>query len=160
MKLALTQAGMANVYKVMGDLSDISVDELGRGGFSTWTGLKSAKMLLECGPADTLLEGGVPIAVLGHFPHGEHVRVTWFLGAKRYFELGPRGVVYTRRYFQSLQRGYPGTWFHSYSGSRHPDAARWFTLLGFKLDKITDAYTLYTLAPIAVSEVQDTSRAP
>lgn len=159
--LKTAPANIGDVRRVLDDLSDISADELGRSALTPWKALKAAKVFFASGPADVILEDDAPIAVFGHCAQEPGVRVTWFLAAKRYFELGTRGVLYTRRHLRTVQRRYPAqTQFHTYSGSRHPMAVRWFSLLGYSLDKIDDTYTLFKLAPLVASEAQDTSHAP
>lgn len=143
MKLVLRTATIGDIYALGEDLSEISKAELQMiFGENWWSAIAQVKQFLKAGPADVLLMDGKPICALGHMPHSVYTsdRVTWFLAAAAYFNLGARGVIYGRNYMKMLQRNYPGINFYSYSKSPHPHVARWFRLCGYV--KTADGYVL------------------
>lgn len=160
-KLLLKTATVADVHQVAQSLSEISRAEMVyKFGAEWWHTIRVVKDFLTLGPGVTLLEDDRPVCVFGHFPKPEGGRVTWFLSTDRYFALGARGVVFTRRYLDGLRRAWPGEAFHSYSSSPHPDVWRWFKLLGYtQIGDSSPGYRHFVLPPLADERRDAPSRA-
>lgn len=96
--------------------------------------------------------GGETLFILSHEPHpyARNTRMTSFIASQAFFDMGAAGVRLGRRYLETLQRDWPGITFESHTKSPHPDAARWFTLLGFDIvDK-----GVYKLASANIDKAQ------
>lgn len=145
-------AGTDDLHAVMSDLSDISALEAVPDGATWWNALAAARKLLLDPAGKTVVlrrEGTLnPLAIFGHHPNGYGLRTTWFLMSSEFEVYGAAATRACRNYLKTLQNLYPGTTFHSYTLSRHPQCARWFTLLGFQFDaRTTDGSQHFVLRP-------------
>jgi hypothetical protein len=126
---------IAHIYEIVNMLSDISRHEIEAFGYTPWTFLKDANVLLDSEGAEvkTGFVEGKPVVVVGTFPNGQisDLRSTMLVASKRFFELGAPMVRYGRRYIRTVVDRRPGCRFAVYTRSAHPDVTRWFRLLGF-----------------------------
>lgn len=152
MKLETQPATLADIYELSLHLSEISKAELSQVfGANWWQGLARVKEFLNAGPAEVLRADGKPVCALGHMPHAgiSGARVTWFIAAQSYFDMGARGTIYGRNYMRRLQREFPGTVFYSYTYSPHPDVDRWFRLCGMTYLGKSNGVRAYVLPVMA-----------
>ena len=87
---------------------------------------------MEAFPAIAAVYQGEPIAILGVERGGDNDLFTWFISAETYFELGHKSARFGRKFMKTLMKVHSGKRVLSVSSSPHPDAARWFRLMGGK----------------------------
>jgi hypothetical protein len=126
---------VAHIYAIMNVLSDISRHEIEAAEYTDWLFLKECSALLDSEGAEveTGFIDGEPVVIVGTFPHGQDpmVRTTLLLASAKFFTLGAALVREGRKYARSVFDRRPGCRFDVYTLSPHPDAVRWFRLLGF-----------------------------
>jgi hypothetical protein len=148
-KITYREATLTDAHDVSANLSDINRNELEAmyGKKNWWEALRLVKDFLVAGPADAIMADGKVVAVFGHMRHKfdrDH-RVTWFLAKPEFYALGVAGVLFARRYLLTLRKNYPGIGFYTYSHSDHPDAGRWFELIGFRQSGLDSGHWVYVL---------------
>ncbi len=125
---------LADVYE---DLSEVTRGEIRASNELPFNLLhKMRQHLFRVGAVSRAVSvGGETLFILSHEPHPylRNNRVTSFIASQAFFDMGAAGVRLGRRYLATLRRDWPGVTFESHTKSPHPDAARWFTLLGFDI---------------------------
>lgn len=136
----LRRANLAHIKTVLDDVSEVTETELLRIGLTLWDALKAGQVFLSEGYAETLLDDGKAICILGAIPRDLGV-YTWFMASKTYFEKRS-AVNYSRKYMRKMPGMYPNVDIISESWSPHKARDRWFKLLGF--EKVSDNGTYAT----------------
>jgi len=119
-----------DVRAVLGNLSLISAEELNKAGVIDREAVVLA--LLSGGEAETFCEAGAPVCILGCTVSDRRLG-TWFIATERFFNLKAATVFPSRRVLREIRERHPGIPIEACSWSKHPQARRWFELLGFKL---------------------------
>lgn len=83
----------------------------------------------------TLKVGEEPIAVFGAAGHDNKYN-SWFVATDRFAEVGRSATLFLRGFLRDKVRNRPDAELSMFSAVEHPDAERWFSLLGFeKVDR-------------------------
>jgi hypothetical protein len=152
--MMIRSARVKHLVEVFEDLSDVTRNELRANNRLPFNLLHEMRqMLFRVGAVTKAVSlGGDTLFILAHEAHPilRDTRMTTFIAAQAYFDMGPAGVRLGRRYLKTLQRDWPGVTFLSATKSPHPDAARWFTLLGFSVVE----KDVYALLPANIDKAQ------
>ena len=130
---------------ILADISEITEGELLALGVPLADAPRLLVSLFAAGEVEVFCEDGKPVCLLGVRPEGLNLFVTWFLASKRFFALRAAAVLPARRVATELRKRYPAADIEAYSWSRHPQARRWFELLGFKLVRDTGIYLQFRI---------------
>ena len=134
--LSFRAADMEHVHAVFSDLSEISSDEVLKDCGSWWNALPKVAELLTLPDAQTealVDETDKALAIFGHYPSEfPNARTTWFVFSNEFMARGVASTLACKRRVGSLRRWYPGTRFHTFTGSDHWERSRWFSLLDFQ----------------------------
>lgn len=130
----LGEATEAEVDEIMRTPSAITASEVENAGVTFAHALRTLKGFMRQGSADVLFLAGSPAALLGHMPHPftPERRMFWFIASQAFFDLGLKGVRYTKGYLDRLRKEQPGVAFESFTYSTHPATGRWFQVIGFE----------------------------
>lgn len=79
----------------------------------------------------TMKVGNEPVAVFGATHHGE-VYHSWFMATERFNEVGKQATRFLNGFVKERVQSRPDATLEMLSAVDHPDAERWFLLLGFK----------------------------
>lgn len=133
----------ADVEAVMDDMSEISLNEMGKSGVvNAWQGLRRAKICKDTGFLKVMRDDKGPLFIFGAVRTDVASMRTWFIAADRYFA-NPLAVRSTAKAMARVAQSYPRHVFESISKSDHPKTTKWFESLGFKLVKWQDGGKVY-----------------
>lgn len=152
--MIIRSARVKHLAEIYEDLSDVTKGEIKAMNALPFNLLQAMRQqLFRVGAVSRAVSlGGDALFIISHEPHPylPNVRVTSFIAAQAYFAMGAAGVRLGRRYLATLRRDWPGVTFESHTKSPHPDAARWFTLLGFDIVE----RGVYRLASTSIDKAQ------
>jgi hypothetical protein len=152
--MIIRSARVKHLVEVFEDLSDVTRNELRANNRLPFNLLHEMRhMLFRVGAvAKAVSRGGDTLFILAHEPHPYLVntRVMTSAYSQAYFDMGPAGVLFGRRYLKTLRRDWPGVTFLSATKSPHPHVARWLTLLGFSVVE----KDVYALLPANIDKAQ------
>lgn len=81
----------------------------------------------------------IPMAVFGaHFCEEDNIYYTWFAATEAFTEAGKETTKLLKKFVRDRIKERPGVEVEIWSAVDHPDAPRWFQLLGFKPLPIKD----------------------
>ena len=155
--IQLREALVSDILTIAAAPSEQTESELRKMGLTPWQATKWFREWIAKGDAVTVVDGETPIAVFGHIKHGDNKdrRLTWFLAAPAYFNLGMRGIRTTRKYLDSVMSWWPGVVFESHSGSDHSATARWFSLLGYRFERHNEmGWPVFVIGPAGQAQSQ------
>lgn len=122
-------ATLGHAMAVLKDLSEQNAAEHEKLGLCQLDVLAWVRKYLKQGESVTVMHKGEPVCVFGILTEEGEPR-TWFLANKTYFSLGVAAVLHARRFLKSAVKRHGR--IYTGSCSPHPDAERWFEVLGFK----------------------------
>lgn len=95
----------------------------------------------------TLFYEREPVAVFGAHAVGENEYHTWFTATNKFHFIGKEATMFLKRLVTQKTIEKPDCVLELWSAVDHPDADRWFKLLGFQLRGSQGAFTRYGYAP-------------
>jgi hypothetical protein len=84
-----------------------------------------------------------PIALMGAMQFGEGYYRTWFQATERFADVGKEITVLVRKFMREQVADHPGAVVDLVTATQHPDAHRWFRLLGFRPHAMEDGSRVY-----------------
>jgi hypothetical protein len=103
-------------FEVLGESPSALVDSVVRNGYPMYVSSAGDRLL----------------TLFGFSDFGTYASM-WTIATDAYFNLGPSGVLRTRKFLQGIDLGKP---LYLVTTAPHPEADRWFELLGF--EKVRD----------------------
>lgn len=79
-----------------------------------------------------VFDDGVPIAFMGAAEKGAAKYATWFQATEAFPSAGVAATKAIKKFLKQAMRRHPDVDLYLFSASDHPDADRWFRLLGFR----------------------------
>jgi hypothetical protein len=142
----ITPATFGDLVFVVDHLSEQNAAEQALLGNTKWHTLKVARGWLD--DAVTAWWEGEPGFIFGiHQPY----QLSWFLGTQAYFDGGAKAVRAGRQFVKQMKTIHGG--FASVSNSPHPDAERWFRLIGLRQGGPRDGAKVYWCGSTALSDL-------
>lgn len=140
---------LSDITAVLAEPSAVTARELERAKLTNWQALKLFRDNLAEGEARTVFVDGKIGFILGIAPHPVLPRRSslWFIATERYWKTGAAGIRFGRSFIESLESRYPGEYLTARSWSNHPDAERWFAVLGFQLEATHGFSRVFTRRP-------------
>lgn len=84
-----------------------------------------------------------PVAVFGAYAGHDDCYHTWFVATDKFTVIGKQATVFLKRFIKEKTMERPGASLELWSSVDHPEADRWFQLLGFQPLEPYDIYNRY-----------------
>jgi hypothetical protein len=143
--IGFTKGRYADVEYILEHLSEVSQAEMMAFELTNWDMMDRARKCMKSGGLDCFIENNEPLALNGtiYDEKTPYVHSTWFIATQKYFDMGVKSVLATRRYMTALAKRHPGVCFRAFTGSPHPEVERWFALIGFRKIEDVGNFALY-----------------
>ncbi len=90
---------------------------------------------------------GEPVAVFGAHAVSDSEYHTWFSATDKFHHIGKEATRFLKGLVFAKTSQRPGVRLELWSAVNHPDADRWFKLLGFRPDKPSGMFARYVYEP-------------
>ncbi len=136
---------------VFGDLAERCLSEIRDAGYSVSQAKDVFRRLQKDGNLWALVAGDETIGLIG-FEHDddqqEPAMATFFLGREAFFDPSIRSASFGRRFMREIQAGFGNRAMISVCFGTHPEIARWYRLMGYRLDETHEYYRVFKLDPM------------